>query len=97
MNSYYFPGNTLGIHIARDGNLHMLYGPNNFEEFLITQSDTPLKRQTLIKSLSSPELRRCYAMPGVKVHKNLEYAIKDKYGGAATKIQNAFRKYQKYL
>ena len=95
MNSYYFPGNTLGIHITHDGNLYMMYGPNDDEELLITQSDTPLKRQDLLHGISSDELRRCYAIPGRKIHKNLEYAIKDKYGGAATQIQNAFRKYQK--
>lgn len=97
MNAYYFPNNTLGVHLAHDGKFYMMYNPNKFEEFLITHSDTPLKRRTLLEGISSPELRRCYAMPGVKIHKNFENAIHDKYGKAAAKIQNAFRKYQKYL
>jgi len=95
MNEYFFPGNTLGIYITHNSDLHMLYEPNKFEEFLITHSDTTLKRQALLQGINSNELRRCFAMPGVKVHKNLEKAICDKYGGAAKKIQNAFRKYQK--
>lgn len=95
MNEYFFPENTLGIHITRDGNFHMLYEPNKFEKFLIVHSNNSLKRQALLQGINSNELRRCFAMPGVKVHKNLEKAICDKYGGAAKKIQNAFRKYQK--